>query len=91
MNSRLVFHKIRVKAWREMNFKLQNNNSLNLKDHREMLDHFLEIQEEAWEWTEWDQLDQTALDLEVLTFFNLAILEETILNEVLLQHTMALE
>jgi hypothetical protein len=74
-----------------MNFKLQNNNSLNLKDHREMLDHFLEIQEEAWEWTEWDQLDQTALDLEVLTFFNLAILEETILNEVLLQHTMALE
>jgi hypothetical protein len=73
-----------------MNFKLQNNNSLNLKDHREMLDHFLEIQVEAWEWTEWDLLVQTALDLEALIFFSSAILEEIIPNEVLPQLTMEL-
>jgi hypothetical protein len=100
MSLLLVFHKIKVKVWKTlMNFKLLNSNNMNLLEnkweseqveHREIIDHFQEIQVEAWEWVEWDS-HQTALDLEVLTFCNSVIIQEIIPNEVQLQHTMALE
>ena len=98
MSLLLVFHKIKVKLWKqEMNFKLRNSNNMNLLEnkweqveHREIIDHFQEILVEAWEWVEWDN-HQTALDLEVLTFCNLVIIQEIIPNEVQLQHTMVLE
>lgn len=101
MSLLLAFHKIKIKikiykAEESMTFKLLNNrnlisinNKLKLPDILEIIDLYLEILEEAWEWVEWGQW--TARDLEVQTFCNLEITQEMILNEVQLQHMMAVE
>jgi len=99
MSLLLAFHKIKIKIYKveeSMTFKLLNNRNLNsinnkwkLPDILEIIDLYLEILEEVWEWVEWGQW--TARDLEVQTFCNLEITQEMILNEVQLQHMMAVE